>query len=74
MVPLSMGRNSMALQCLCSLVTESTLESLRASLGKCFVYKISGRKLQFLKRVVLHIIQLDKLYSNDEFLESKGDE
>ncbi|KAM9643516.1 nibrin isoform 4-T4 [Morphnus guianensis] len=32
MVPLSMGRNSMALQCLCSLVTESTLESLRASL------------------------------------------
>lgn len=63
----------MVLQCLCSLVTESTLESSRASLGECFVYKISSRKLEFLKRV-LHIVELGKRYRGVQFLESKGDE
>lgn len=49
MVPLLMDQNSMVLQSLCSLVTESTLEFLRASLGKCFDYKISSKKLSFLE-------------------------
>lgn len=63
----------MVLQCLCSLVTESTLESLRASFGKCFDNKISSKKI-FLEEHFSTSYNFASDNSNDEFLESKGGE